>query len=341
MDSIVTLDQVRAAAEAIRPFIHETPLLPARELSDLIGARVYLKAESLQVTGSFKIRAALNETLTLPSIESKGEIKGVVAASSGNFAQALAWAGSRLNIPVTVVMERRSSPLKVARAREYGAEVVFCENNLPSRDQTVEMLIKERGLVELHSYNRLEAIAGNGSLGLELLDQLPEIDVVLAPTSGGGLLSGVAVAIKESRPSVKIIGVQPETSNAIALSLQQGKIVRLEAPQTIADGLRTGPKEITFAHIRKYVDEVALVSEDAIRRAVIFLFEHSRLVVEPSGAVAAAALLDGQLPVSGKNVVAVLSGGNISLDALQEMRRDLNTLLDNLETDGGFDELIA
>ncbi len=330
MSSIVTLDQVRAAAEAIRPFIFKTPLVPARELSDLSGARVYLKAESLQVTGSFKLRAALNETLTLQSIETKGrikgEIKGVVAASSGNFAQALAWAGSRLNVPVTIVMERRSSPLKVARTREYGAEVVFCEDNLPSRDRTVEALIKERGLVELHSYNRLEAIAGNGSLGLEILTQLPEVDAVLVPTSGGGLISGTAVAIKESRPAAKIIGVQPEISNAVALSLQRGKIVTLEATDTIADGLRASPKEITFAHIRKYVDEVALVSEDAIRRAVLFLFEHSRLVVEPSGAVAVAALLSGKLPAGGKNVVVVLSGGNISLDALQEMRRDLMNL---------------
>lgn len=316
MSSTVTLDQVKAAAEMIRPFIHTTPLLPAGELSHPGGARVYLKAESLQVTGSFKIRAALNETLTLPS----RNVKGLVTASSGNFAQALAWAGSRLNIPVTVVMEKRSSPLKVARSREYGAEVALCENNLPSRDQTVEALIKERGLVEMHAYNQLEAIAGNGSLGLELLEQLPEVDAVLIPTSGGGLMSGVAVAIKETRPSVKIIGVQPEISNAIALSLQRGKIVTLESTETIADGLRASPKEITFAHIQKYVDQIAQVSEDAIRRAAIFLFEQSRLVVEPSGAVAVAALLDGQMPAGAKNVVVVLTGGNISLDALQEIK---------------------
>ena len=140
MGSTITLDQVRAAAEAIRPFICETPLVPARESSNLGCGRAYLKAESLQITGSFKLRAALNEVLTLPSTG----IKGVIASSSGNFAQALAWAGSRLNIPVTIVMERRSSPLKVALTRQYGAEIVFCEDNLPSRDQTVDMLIKER-----------------------------------------------------------------------------------------------------------------------------------------------------------------------------------------------------
>lgn len=316
MSSTVTLDQVKAAAEMIRPFIHTTPLLLAEELSPPGGSRVYLKAESLQVTGSFKIRAALNETLALPS----RNVKGLVTASSGNFAQALAWAGSRLNIPVTVVMEKRSSPLKVARAREYGAEVALCENNLTSRDQTVEALIKERGLVEMHAYNQLEAIAGNGSLGLELLEQLPKVDAVLIPTSGGGLMSGVAVAIKETRPSVKIIGAQPEISNAIALSLQRGKIVTLESTETIADGLRASPKEITFAHIQKYVDQIAQVSEDAIRRAAIFLFEQSRLVVEPSGAVAVAALLDGQIPAGAKNVVVVLTGGNISLDALLEIK---------------------
>ncbi|MGH9872821.1 MAG: threonine ammonia-lyase [Pyrinomonadaceae bacterium] len=322
MTSTVTLDQVRAAAEAIRPFICETPLVSAPELPNLGCGRLYLKAESLQVTGSFKVRAALNEVLTLSSTG----IKGVIASSSGNFAQALAWAGSRLNIPVTIVMERRSSPFKIARTRQYGAEIVFCNDNLASRDQMVEMLIKERGLVELHSYNQCEAIAGNGSLGLELLNQLPDIDAVLVPTSGGGLISGTAVAIKESRPSVTIIGVQPECSNAIALSMQREQIVTLEATETIADGLRASPKEITFAHIRKYVDQVVLVSEDAIRRAVLFLFEQCRLVVEPSGAVVLAALLGDKFQVNGKTAVAVLTGGNISLDALQEIRRDLSNL---------------
>ncbi|MGQ0640676.1 MAG: threonine ammonia-lyase [Gemmatimonadaceae bacterium] len=172
--------------------------------------------------------------------------------------------------------------------------------------------------MELHSFDRLEAIAGNGSLGLELLDQLPNVDAVLMPTGGGGLISGTAVAIKESRPSVKIIGVQPEISNAIALSLRHGTIVSLEASETIADGLRASPKAITLAHIRKYVDEIVLVSEAAIRRAVLFLFERCRLVVEPSGAVGVAALLEGVFPVSGKTV-AVLTGGNISLDALQAL----------------------
>ena len=172
----------------------------------------------------------------------------------------------------------------------------------------------------LHPYNLLEAIAGNGSLGLEILDQLPDVDTVLVPVSGGGLISGTAVAIKESRPSVKLIGVQAETSNAAALSFQRGEIVTLEAPDTIADGLRASPKEITFTHIQKYVDEFVLVSDDAIRRAVLFLFENSRLVVEPSGAVGVAALLGRKLPVNGKNVVAVLSGGNVSLDVLEEIR---------------------
>ncbi len=319
MVSTVTLDQVRAAAEAIKPFIYETPLLRAPELSNLCGGQVFLKAESLQVTGSFKPRAAMNQVLNLPS----REIKGVIASSSGNFAQALAWAGWQLNIPVTIVMERRSSPLKVARTRQYGAGVVFCEDNFPSRDQTVEALRKERGLVPLHPYNLPEAIAGNGSLGLEVLAQLAEVDVALVPVSGGGLISGTAVAIKESRPRVKVIGVQAETSNAAALSFQRGEIVTLEAPETIADGLRASPKEVTFAHIQKYVDDFLLVSDDAIRRAVLFLFENSRLVVEPSGAVGVAALLDEKLPVGGKNVVVVLSGGNVSLEALQEIRRGL------------------
>jgi len=322
MVSLVTLEQIRAAAEAIRPFIYETPLVPARELSNICGGHAFLKAESLQVTGSFKIRAAMNSVLNLPS----KNINGVIASSSGNFAQALAWAGSRLNIPVTIVMEQRSSPLKVARTRQYGAEVVFCENNFLSRDRTVARLREESGLVMLHPYNLPEVIAGNGSCGLEILAQLPAVDVVLVPVSGGGLISGIATALKELRASVKMVGVQAETSNAAYLSFQRGEIVTLEAPTTIADGLRASPKEITFAHIRKYVDDFILVSDDAIRQAMIFLLENSKLLVEPSGAVGVAALLTGKLPVNGKNVVAVLSGGNISLDAVQEIRLDLMQL---------------
>jgi threonine dehydratase len=319
MVSPVTLNHIRTAAEAIKPFIYETPLVPARELSNICGGRALLKAESLQVTGSFKIRAAMNSVLSLPS----QTISGVIASSSGNFAQALAWAGSRRNIPVTIVMEQRSSPLKVSRTRQYGAEVVFCENNFLSRDRTVETLKKERGLVMLHPYNLPEVIAGNGSIGLEIFAHLPDVDIVLVPVSGGGLISGIAAALKQLRPSVKIVGVQAETSNAASLSFKRGEIVTLEAPVTIADGLRASPKEITFAHIRKFVDDFVLVSDAAIKQAMIFILENSKLLVEPSGAVGVAALLAGKLPVEGKNVVVVLSGGNISLDAVQEIRLDV------------------
>jgi threonine dehydratase len=319
MISTVTLNQIRAAAAAVKPFIYETPLLPAPELSNICGNHAFLKTENLQVTGSFKIRAAMNSVLNLPS----KQISGVVASSSGNFAQAVAWAGSQLNIPVTIVMEQRSSPLKVARTRQYGAEVVFCENNFLSRDRTVERLKNERGLVMLHPYNLPEVVAGNGSIGLEIMAQWPDVDLVLVPVSGGGLISGIATALKELRPSVQIVGVQAETSNAAYLSFQRGEIVTLEAPVTIADGLRASPKEITFAHIQKYVDDFVLVSDEAIRRAVVFLLENNKLLVEPSGAVGVAALLTGKLSVMGKNVVAILSGGNISLDAVQEIRLHL------------------
>lgn len=315
MSSTVNIAQIQAAAEAIRPFIYETPLVPAPELSNLCGGRVFFKAENLQVTGSFKIRAAMNAVLNLPS----RKIKGVIASSSGNFAQALAWAGSRLHIPVTIVMEQRSSPHKVSRTRQYGAEVVFCENDFLSRDRTVERLKDERGLVMLHPYNLPEVIAGNGSIGLEIFAQLPDVDVVLVPVSGGGLISGIATALKQLRPTVKIIGVQAETSNAAYLSFYRGEIVTLPAPVTIADGLRASPKEITFAHMRKYVDDFVLVSDEAIKQAVIFILEHSKLLVEPSGAVGVAALLGGKLVVRDQNVVAVLSGGNISLDVVQEL----------------------
>jgi len=321
MRSLVTLGQIQTAAKAIKPFIYETPLLPAPELSRVCGGRAFLKAENLQITGSFKIRAAMNSVLNLPS----KNIKGVVASSSGNFAQALAWAGSQLKIPVTIVMEKRSSPLKVSRTRQYGAEVVFCEDNFPSRDRTVEVLKKERELVPLHPYNLPEVIAGNGSIGLEIFAQLPNVDTVLVPVSGGGLISGIAVAIKEQRPSVKIIGVQAETSNAAYLSFKRGEIVTLEAPVTIADGLRASPKEITFAHIQKYVDDFVLVSDDEIKQAVLFILESSKLLVEPSGAVGVAALLTGKFSGAGKNTVAVLSGGNISLDAVEEFRREEST----------------
>lgn len=327
MTALVTLDQIRTAAQALKPYIYETPLVPAQELSHRCGGRVFLKAENLQITGSFKIRAAMNAILSLPS----RNINGVIASSSGNFAQALAFAGAQQGIAVTIVMEQRSSPLKVSQTRRYGAEVVFCENNFLSRDQTVERLKQERGLVMLHPYNLHAVIAGNGSCGLEIFTQCPDVDLVLVPVSGGGLISGIATALKQLRPSITIIGVQAETSNAAYLSFRRGAIVTLEAPVTIADGLRASPKEITFAHIQKYVDDFVLVSDDEIRRAVIFLLEHNKLLVEPSGAVGVAALLAGKLSIEGKTAVSVLSGGNISLDALHTLRTEVEACTERQE----------
>lgn len=287
-----------------------TPLLVYPQ--PLEGRTLYLKPENLQPMGAFKLRGAYNKIASLSEAERR---PGVISYSSGNHAQGVAYAARALGVRATIVMPRNAPQTKIEGTRSYGAEIVFVGPGSHERKAKAEELARERGLTIVPPYNDEQIIAGQGTVGLEILEDLADVDVVLSPVGGGGLISGIATAIKTSKPKAKVIGVEPELANDAQRSLRAGHIVELAAEQvsqTLADGLRTQALgDVTFEHIRQYVDEIVTVSEKEMLAAVRALAVTGKLVVEPSGAVTAAAFMFGgdQLP-RGKTV-AVLSGGNI------------------------------
>lgn len=313
-----TLGEFEQARAALRERVRVTPLIYSDALGAASGHQVYLKAENLQLTHSFKIRAAYGGLL--PELE-RARQHGVVTGSSGNFAQAIAYVGRELGVRVTVVMLERSAPNKVEAARRLGAEVVFCGNDFAERAAAVERIRREQGKVLVHSFDGEGTICGNGTLGFELREQLPDAELVLVPVSGGGLLAGVAAVLKQSGSRARIYGVEPEVKPSMKTSLERGEPTSVPNAATIADGLvATRPGHLTFALAQKYVDGMLAVSEEEIAEATVRLLEEEKLVVEPSGAVGAAALvrhLAGKTP--SQKVVLVLSGGNVELGRLAEL----------------------
>jgi threonine dehydratase len=309
---VVTLEEIREAARALPPQVLRTPLLPSEELS-IPGSPVWLKPENLQVTGSYKARAAFTMLNNLPPEQRQ---KGAAISSSGNFASAWAYMGRLLGIPTAVVMQERTSPLKVAKTRSYGAEVITCANDFDARWATLFALEAERGIRGINTFEDMDVIRGHGTLGLEIAEDLPDVDTVLIAVSSGGLIAGAAAAVKELRPSARVIGVQPEGSRAVYDSVQAGEVRRVERVETICDALIAAhPGKLPFAHIRRYVDEMVLVSDDEVKTAVRWLAEKAKLVSEAGGAVCAAAMLTGKVRPRGKTVVLV-SGGNIMPETL-------------------------
>ncbi len=303
----ITSEQVLGARDRLRSVIRMTPVLPSN-----FGTGLYLKPENLQLTGSFKIRAAYNQVASLTQEEKD---RGVVTSSSGNFAQAAAYAASQLGISAKVVMMRSSNPLKVERTRRWGGEVVFCEDRFEAREEKVTEIQASDDRTVIYPYDHEAAVAGNGTIGLELLQQLPEVENVVVPISGGGLISGIALVVKQHKPSVKVWGVQPKGSNATYLSFQAGQPQAIDRARTVADGLTvTRPGRLTFPLIQRYVHSVEAVEEESIMRAVGHFLQEDKLVVEPSGAVPLAAVMEGKVPVS--NTLLVLSGGNMTAEVI-------------------------
>jgi threonine dehydratase len=293
--------------------IVRTPLLISGALSQETGAQVWLKAESLQVTGSYKARAAFTILDRMPP---EARARGAALSSSGNFAQAFAYMGRLLGVPTALVMTANTSPLKVSRTRAFGGEVVLCGNDFQERWNTLARLEKERGMRAVNHFEDADVIAGHGTIGLELLEQMPEPDAVLVPVSSGGLIAGVATAIKALRPATRVIGVQPEGSSAMYASRVAGRVTAIPAVRTICDALTAQrPGELPFAHVQANVDDLVLVTDDSVKQAIAFLLEQEKLVVEPGGAVGVAALLSGRVRATG-NVVVLVSGGNIDRDRL-------------------------
>lgn len=318
---MITLQDVRDAKRRISQFAHTTPVFSSQTLNILSENSVFLKAENLQKSGSFKFRGAMNFLLSL----SKENLRnGVVTGSSGNHGQALACAGKFLNTNVTVVVPEDVSTAKLSAIEGYGARIEKCGRTSTERLNRAYEISKQEGAVFVPPFDHPWIMAGQGTIGLELIDQLGEFDAVLVPCGGCGLISGISVAVKETLKNVKIYGVEPEQSNSTYLSFKAGHLVELKNINTIADGLRTAvPGKLTFPIVQKYVDDILLVSEQEIKRAVVFLLERMKLLVEPSGAVTVAALISGRFPLKDKRVVAVLSGGNVDLFALSEWIKEI------------------
>jgi threonine dehydratase len=310
---LVTIDDIRAAAELIRPFVVRTPLIPAGRADD--DRPLWIKPENLQPIGAFKVRGAFN---AIGHLDESVRTRGVVAYSSGNHAQAVAYAAAVYGVPAHIVMPVETPNIKVAATRGYGAEVVLC--GAGQREKVAAEVIEQTGGVLVPPFDHHDIIAGQGTIGLEIADDLPAVENVLIPVSGGGLASGIGTAIKALCPDANVFGVEPELAADTAEGLRFGHRVDWsieDRNRTIADGLRSQPSDLTFAHLQKLLDGVITVSENEIREAVRELAYSAHLVSEPSGAVALAAYRRGSTP-SGRTVI-ILSGGNIEPSMLQDI----------------------
>lgn len=312
---MVNLQAIREALARISGTVHRTPVMGSRSLATLAGAAKFdLKCESLQKTGSFKARGALNKLSQLSDAE---RARGVVTVSAGNHAQALAWAAQQTGVRCTVVMPATAVRSKVDASRGYGADVILHGTSMDAFQRAHE-LEESQGFVFVHPFDDDHIIAGTGTVGLELLEQTTMPDVVVVPIGGGGLIAGIAIAIKESSPATRVIGVEPTSATVMRQSLDAGRALRAMPEPTIADGLAAPMAgERNFAIVQRYVDDVVLVSDDEIIHAMRMLLTRCKLLAEGAGAAATAALLAGRIPLSGtEKVVAVLSGGNIDLGRL-------------------------
>jgi threonine dehydratase len=312
---MTTLEDIRQAAARVRPVARVTPLV---DVSNLAGRPLLLKCQSLQPGGAFKIRGAYNMVAQLTPEQRQ---RGVVTYSSGNHGQAMALAARELGAPAVVVMPTTAPPIKIEGAKGFGAEVIFAGTTSTERRTRAEAEAAARGLTMVPPFDHEWIIAGQGTLGLEILEQKPDVATILVPVGGGGLLAGVAAAVKLSKAGVRVIGVEPSGAAAMKASLEAGEPVTLPKTESVADGLMpVRPGDLTFAHAREYVDEVITVDDAQIIDAVMWLFTKAKIVAEPSGAATVAAALSGRVSSDGP-VVAIVSGGNISLDRLEELRR--------------------
>jgi threonine dehydratase len=320
------MDRVRAARERIAGRVHRTPMLSSATAAEVLRAaggrriaddRLYVKAEHLQRTGSFKVRATLSRLTSLGPEERR---HGVITLSAGNAAQAYAWAGREEGVHVTVVMPVGAVRSKVDASLGYGAEVVLHGTHVGETLERLQELVRERGLRLVHPFDDPEVIAGNASAGIEIVEDLPDVDVVVAGVGGGGMISGVATAVKELRPSVRVYGVEPVESNAMSLALQRDEIVRIN-PVSVADGLGAPfAGEWTLPIVRRYVDEIVLLDDPTILSGLRFAAERMKQVLEPAGAAALAAVLHNRIPIhDGERVCVVASGGNVETSRLGEL----------------------
>lgn len=312
---MLTLDKVYHAAYVLKTVARKTDLIPAPVLSR--GFDMYLKTENLQLTGSFKLRGAYYKISQLNEEQRKA---GIVACSAGNHAQGVALAATRMGIKSIVCMPDSAPISKVEATKALGAEVRLVKGAYDDAAAYAAQLQQESGMTFIHPFNDDEVIAGQGTIGLEILDQLPDVDAVICPVGGGGLLSGVAFAIKQLNPNVKIYGVQAENAASMVKSIKDGEITQLSSVKTFADGIAVKkPGDLTYSLISQYVDEMVTVTEDEIAAAILTLLEKQKVIAEGAGAVSVAAALFGKVPIEGKKVVCLVSGGNIDVNILSRV----------------------
>ena len=309
----VNLDTIRAAHERIRPYIHRTPVLTNSWLNDACRASLFFKCENFQKVGAFKARGATNAVF---SLDDESARRGVATHSSGNHGAAVARAAKLRGIPAHIVMPSNSAKVKIRAVEGYSAQVVFCEPREESREIKCAEVINETGAMLIHSFENEHVIAGQGTAAMELLEDIPNLDVIMCPVGGGGLLSGTAIVAKLMRPQIKVIAVEPENADDAAQSFRAGRRLVTEKKFTIADGLRTNIGEPNFAIIQHYVDDIVTVSEEAIISALRTIWETMKIVIEPSAAVPYAAIQEGKIDTDGRSVGIILTGGNVDLDAL-------------------------
>jgi threonine dehydratase len=304
---------VQAAAARIKPYVHRTPVLTCTSLNDLVGAALFCKCENFQKVGAFKFRGACNTVFALSDQEAR---HGVATHSSGNHAAAVALAARLRGIPAHIVMPDSAPAVKKAAVAGYGGTIVYCAPTLAARESTLERVVHETGATFIHPYNDARVIAGQGTTALELLTDVADLDVIMAPVGGGGLLSGTAIVTAALSQSTQVIAAEPEAADDAYRSLQAGKILPANDPHTIADGLRTSLGELTFAIMQQHVQQIVTVSEETIVSAMRYVWERMKIIIEPSAAVPIGVLLEKKVDLTGKRIGVILSGGNVSLDQL-------------------------
>ena len=302
---------IKNVAKKIKPYIHETPILTSTLLNEIVGCNIFFKCENFQKMGAFKMRGATNAILNL-SEEQKA--KGVVTHSSGNFAQALSLAANKLGLKAYIVMPSSAPQVKIDAVKGYGGEVIICPPTLKDRETNAERISIENGATFIHPSNDLDVIKGQGTAAFELLEKYSNLDAIFTPIGGGGLVAGTILAVQQRSPNCKIYGGEPENVDDAFRSLKSGRIETNETTDTIADGLKTQLGDINFPIIRDGIEEIVLVTEDQILSALKLIWSRLKIVIEPSSAVAFAALINKSADLNSKDIGVILSGGNVNLD---------------------------
>ncbi len=311
---IVTYNRVIEAAERIKGVAHRTPVVTSRSVDERVGAQIFFKCENLQRAGAFKFRGAFNALSVLTSEQRK---RGVITYSSGNHAQAIALAGRILGVPAAIVMPQDAPAVKAEATRGYGGEVILYDKHETTREELAQRLARERGLTIVPPYDHGDVIAGQGTAARELLEDVGPLDLLLVPCGGGGFLSGSAITVDALAPLCRVIGVEPAMADDATRSFRTGVLHKVSNPETIADGARTPYLgALTFPLVRRHVDDMVTVTEEAIVRSMFYVWERLKMVIEPTGALTVAAILEGAVPVKGLRVGVMLSGGNVDLSAI-------------------------